>query len=209
MTDSMKLCTKCQRSFPVTSEYFNRDKQKPDGFRPDCRECRSQQQHQYYEANRDQLLEKHRQWYWENRDRVIEHRRQYNKKHYDRVLKQKREYARINRDQKRRYNLKNKHKKRQYRATRRAKKMDTYGKYTIIDIQRLIDLQDKKCLYCECALGEYHVDHFIPILKAGRNSPDNLVIACPTCNRSKGNKMPWEWYRWNKTFPVEWNGKIL
>jgi len=38
------------------------------------------------------------------------------------------------------------------------------------------------------------VDHVIPIAREHTsNAPDNLVIACRTCNLKKGNKRPHEW----------------
>ena len=40
--------------------------------------------------------------------------------------------------------------------------------------------------------GDYHVDHVIPLILGGSNGPENLVIACPRCNLSKGAKMPHE-----------------
>jgi 5-methylcytosine-specific restriction endonuclease McrA len=33
----------------------------------------------------------------------------------------------------------------------------------------------------------------VPIIRGGRNSPDNLVIACQVCNNRKYNKLPHEW----------------
>ncbi|MGS0941543.1 HNH endonuclease [Pseudomonas luteola] len=32
----------------------------------------------------------------------------------------------------------------------------------------------------------------MPIARGGTNDPENLVISCPDCNRSKGKRMPWE-----------------
>ena len=50
-----------------------------------------------------------------------------------------------------------------------------------------------KCKYCEKPLTEYHVDHVVPLCKGGDNSKENLVIACPKCNLSKGGKLLSEW----------------
>ena len=44
----------------------------------------------------------------------------------------------------------------------------------------------RKCAYCGEDATE--IDHLIPISKGGNNSPENLVPACKTCNRSKNNK---------------------
>lgn len=52
--------------------------------------------------------------------------------------------------------------------------------------------QDDKCAYCGMPIvgNEYHVDHFLPIKLDGAHMRQNLVIACPKCNLSKGAKHP-------------------
>lgn len=49
-----------------------------------------------------------------------------------------------------------------------------------------------RCFYCVCELSEsrFTVDHQIPKCKGGRNHRDNLVLACGTCNTTKGDRMP-------------------
>ncbi|HMN15956.1 MAG TPA: HNH endonuclease signature motif containing protein [Bellilinea sp.] len=73
------------------------------------------------------------------------------------------------------------------------------GSFTKEDISLAYESQKGKCWYCQCELnGTYHVDHRIPLSRGGSNDPANLVLACPSCNMSKGNK-----------FPHEWNGRLL
>jgi 5-methylcytosine-specific restriction endonuclease McrA len=33
----------------------------------------------------------------------------------------------------------------------------------------------------------------VPLSRGGSNGPENIVIACPTCNLAKKDKMPHEW----------------
>jgi 5-methylcytosine-specific restriction endonuclease McrA len=73
---------------------------------------------------------------------------------------------------------------------RKARKLGNGGSHTAEDIQSQYDRQGGKCFYCHEALGRYHVDHVIPLSKGGSNGPENLVIACPACNLSKGAKHP-------------------
>jgi len=78
---------------------------------------------------------------------------------------------------------------------RRERERAAPGTHTTDDIQRQINRQKGRCYWCSCNLGSnYHIDHVIPLAKGGTNSPDNLVCACPTCNTSKGARMPYtEW----------------
>jgi len=77
---------------------------------------------------------------------------------------------------------------------RRARKLHNGGTHTTKDIQTQYQRQKGKCYYCKVKLGKaYHVDHVIPLSKGGSNGPENLVIACPSCNLSKRNKLLHEW----------------
>jgi hypothetical protein len=49
------------------------------------------------------------------------------------------------------------------------------------------------CVYCG-AKGSLAVDHLIPRSRGGPDSGDNAVMACRTCNSSKGDKGVYEWF---------------
>src|SRR3546814_18918243 len=71
---------------------------------------------------------------------------------------------------------------------RRAQAVSSGGEFTAEDIDAMLAAQKKKCWYCGTKLTAYHVDHRIPLARGGSNGPENLVIACPACNLSKGAK---------------------
>jgi hypothetical protein len=50
----------------------------------------------------------------------------------------------------------------------------------------------KQCVYCGNA-SELSTDHLIPQNKGGGDLADNLVLACKSCNASKGDKGVFEW----------------
>lgn len=79
------------------------------------------------------------------------------------------------------------------RDRRRAREVGAIGDYTPDDVSALLTKQGRQCRYCNAKLTKFHVDHFIPLSRGGMNSPENLVLSCPTCNFRKGAKMPWEW----------------
>lgn len=87
---------------------------------------------------------------------------------------------------------------------RRARKKAVSGTYTHEQIQNKLKLQKHKCYYCQARLKkvkgkyQYHIEHTFPLSRVAgtdipANSIDYLVLSCPTCNLSKGNKFPWEW----------------
>lgn len=51
-----KVCSSCGRDLPLTEEYFNKKSKKhgsKDGFRSDCRECRSKARRKSYNENKE------------------------------------------------------------------------------------------------------------------------------------------------------------
>ena len=49
------------------------------------------------------------------------------------------------------------------------------------------------CRYCGSETDSPHVDHITPRCKGGGDRIENLVVACPACNLSKGGRTPDEW----------------
>jgi 5-methylcytosine-specific restriction endonuclease McrA len=79
---------------------------------------------------------------------------------------------------------------------RRARKAKATGTHTADDILAQYERQSGACYWCDAEVGQdYHVDHVVPLSKGGSDGPDNLVIACPTCNLRKGAKMPDEFVK--------------
>jgi 5-methylcytosine-specific restriction endonuclease McrA len=76
----------------------------------------------------------------------------------------------------------------------RARKLNAKGTHTGQDIIDQYNRQLGLCAYCCKLLTKgYAEEHVIPLSRGGSNAPDNLVIACPTCNSSKGVKLLEEW----------------
>jgi len=65
------------------------------------------------------------------------------------------------------------------------------------DIRDIYSLQSGMCAYCGDKVGlNYHVDHIDPIKLGGANTVDNIAIACPACNMSKGSKKLLHFFAW-------------
>jgi 5-methylcytosine-specific restriction endonuclease McrA len=64
------------------------------------------------------------------------------------------------------------------------------------------------CAYCGTH-GDMHMDHFIPLARGGTHALGNLVPACPSCNYSKTDHDPEQWYRAQPFFTEKRWRKIL
>lgn len=51
-----------------------------------------------------------------------------------------------------------------------------------------------ECVYCFRPAKTY--DHIIPRGRPGWDAPDNVVPCCQSCNTSKKNRTPEEWWDW-------------
>lgn len=163
----MKICINCNESKPVTE--FHADKGKRDGRSSRCKVCARAISAQWRAENPGRNREYIAQWAIENREKMREYKRAYSEKNKERESRRLATY-------------------------RKFLKSISEGKHTADDIKRQFDAQHGKCYYCGCEVGDrYHADHAIPLSRGGSDGPENIVIACPPCNQSKGNKLPHEW----------------
>jgi len=51
----------------------------------------------------------------------------------------------------------------------------------------------KQCVYCGGSTADLTTDHLIPRSRGGDDSGDNVVLACQSCNASRGEKGIFEW----------------
>ncbi|MGL5924646.1 HNH endonuclease [Chroococcidiopsis sp.] len=172
-----------------------------------------------YWENPEYHKEKSRNWYCNNPEKARENRRRAYwvnpEKYRAQALKsrlknkeKKREADRLYRlknadkikETRRLYQIKNPELKRiassRYRAQRR---LVHRIKITPAQVCVRIAEFDNKCCYCGCSIDRqnktsYQIDHFLPVAKGGCDTLGNIVIACPTCNASKGDRDPHEWY---------------
>jgi 5-methylcytosine-specific restriction endonuclease McrA len=82
-------------------------------------------------------------------------------------------------------------------AARRAKAK--ISDVTPEDIQRILNSQRSKCYYChiDIRIGAT-IDHYIPLSRDGVHETSNIVMACDTCNKQKGSKLPDEFEQWRR-----------
>lgn len=192
-----KQCSQCHTEYPATREYFYYLKSGKNGLHPWCKRCcvaankiyheknrkkREEYAQKYRDEHREQRMAYDRAYYAANKEHITQRNRKYVVAHKQRTAEYTRLWRAANRD-----------KERAHSAMRRALKRANGGSYSDKDIQQLQKNQKNRCYYCQCKLVEYHVDHIVPLSRGGSNDPSNLVLACPTCNISKRDKLPHEW----------------
>ena len=217
-SENMKRCSKCGREYPATAEHFHRQSRSKDGLARRCKVCVSEWGCHYYEANAEWIKGKSRQWresnlqkakdtdrrrYEENPERKKASARRYREAHPEKQKEYARRYREANaekvREINRRWRVANPGRAAAIRHRRRARKVEAGGRHTAEDIRLQYEGQNGRCWWCGCKLDDtYHIDHRIPLARGGSNDASNIVIACPTCNLSKGARLP-----------QEWNGRLL
>ena len=204
-----RTCKFCRNSYPLTTEYWPKDKKGAHGLGYRCKECNRKVAKKWAEDNRERMLEnkaryyaEHKeqfQQYWaDNAEHLAEWKREWRKANPEKVKAHKsasqKRHREAARERTRRYNQKYPEKRRVNVANRYARKIKAEGKYTPADITQLYEEQEGHCAYCGITLhDEYHVDHVIALSRRGTNWPDNLALTCPTCNHSKNNHLLSEW----------------
>lgn len=205
-----KVCTKCGVELPATTEYWHKAKLGKYGLTAICKACASEYRAARYQANRTASLEQNkkynrehpevaraasRKYYHSHPEAVEEYARTYYQEHQEELRAYTRSYYAENTEKakecSRDYQLLHPEVKRASQAKRKAQKLGNGGEYSGADIRSQYNEQDGLCFYCGCEVGSnYHVDHYIPLALGGSNGPENIVIACPTCNMRKHDMHP-------------------
>jgi len=185
----MKICYDCGRLLPEDIDHFPQIKGKISG---QCLDCRKKYMKDYYEKNKTKW-----QGYAakrspeENRKRARDWQRNNPEKARRRQSNWRRAHPEVGTKRGRRLRAENPEVYRCYVRNRRALLKNAPGTHTAKDIVDQLDSQAGLCFYCGKELDTCrHVDHFIPLSKGGSNGPENIVIACRSCNLRKNAKMP-------------------
>lgn len=191
-----KVCACCGQVFPKTAEFFyHSPKRRGDGFDTYCKSCRSAYMAAWYAKHR--VVKPPKTHHTCARCGVTKPKTSayfapgVMRRDGTRALK-----TRCRDCEKETYNAWSKVNPETTRArahARRARLVAASGRHSGADVKQQYKRQQGVCYWCKVPLnGDFHVDHLIPLAKGGTNGPENIVCACPTCNLSKADKMPWE-----------------
>lgn len=74
----------------------------------------------------------------------------------------------------------------------RAQALRKPGRIALDELRDRILESGGRCEWCAASLlrKPFELDHIVSLGSGGRNSADNLAVACPACNRAKAGKHP-------------------
>lgn len=182
--------------------------------------CKPHADRAYYEANREEILEKSRvyrsdpeiaerarkrsaAWYAANKER----RKAYNAteavrekaKEYEKKRVQGTEQRRIHNEANRKYRRTDGGKlvSQAHCNKRRAQARNSPTHHSAVDRRHIFESNGWLCALCGCNLLDLpsksrHLDHIVPLSKGGSNGPENLQPACQPCNNRKASRLPEE-----------------
>jgi 5-methylcytosine-specific restriction endonuclease McrA len=188
--DGYKRCSKCKEVKQATNDEFVRANDKKSGLSAWCKAC---QNARYAAKDPDVKQSYSRQHYIERKEEVRQWGIQYREVNADRIRLRYQEQKTRHAMNSKRYRTFNYNRILVRNRNRHALKKAAVGTHTEQDIQKQYERQKGRCYYCHAKITKYHVDHVVPLTRGGSNDPSNLVIACPTCNISKHNKLLHEW----------------
>jgi CRISPR/Cas system Type II protein with McrA/HNH and RuvC-like nuclease domain len=192
---------KTQRKYYDT--HIEQEREKVKRWRESNQERHRENNRRWREQNKEHHDELIRQWVVRNKDRYNEKARQWRAANQDKIKEAKRRRYSRNLERYRLLGVMNANK-------RRARLLNASGSYSEQDIADIRALQNDRCLYCGCELNRKgDIEHFIPVSRGGRNSKENLALACSSCNSSKHAQAPWNWQKWNGAYPVFYDGRLL
>ncbi len=157
----------------------------------------------YHVKHRERRNRKNLERYFKNHEYNLQKKKEYYLDNKKRVLESHKKWREENPEKRKKYYLDNKEniieKVRKWRKDHPEKRAENNSKrrsllkgqdfhFNSEDIRDKIEFYENRCFYCKEELDKYHVDHMWPLSRGGSNTWENIAIACPTCNLSKGTK---------------------
>lgn len=151
-------------------------------------EKKREQDRRYRETHSIEKRTRDRQYKEDHKVERIQQSRKYYEEHKEEILAYTKQYYQSERGI---------IAKRAASHNRRARRKKAPGSHTTEQLYEQFMMQEGKCFYCKVELqharNSWNADHVIPLSRGGSNDIENIVIACPLCNRRKHGKLPHEW----------------
>lgn len=141
---------------------------------------RKEYKRQWYKSNHEKCLSNKREYYLSNREKILEYQRQWRAKNRLKKREMDKKWRQEHSTEKILQNLVR-------RARIKGTTVDNFRK------EEISNWSTKVCGICHKLIEDgFHIDHIIPLSKGGTHTIDNLQLAHPFCNLSKGSNYPRE-----------------
>lgn len=162
-----KKCSRCGVE-KATTEFY-KDKRTRSGLQSECKQCHTNDRLKWRAENTDEANRRLRDWRKANPEKRRAQEARYRAAHPEYIPA--------------------KHGARRLRVAS--------GNFSKTDLEYVKNSQwfgGLLCYYCGCNIDDgYHVEHVHPLSRGGTNTVNNIVLACPSCNLSKGSMTLEEW----------------
>jgi 5-methylcytosine-specific restriction endonuclease McrA len=199
-------CTRCHQVFPLTEEFFYLCRRRGRcEWRQKCKQCVATKQREYGKENVEAVSA-----YNKRRAKTPRHRA-IMRAAWTRY-RAKPEHKEIERSQYRRKvsTVDGREKVRVKIRRRRARVRGSTRHHTAEDVRCAVEAQGGLCFYCHIDVStKYTVDHLIPLVRGGSDGPENIVIACASCNFRKSDKTPEEFVAGITHRRLAWRSGLL
>ncbi len=170
----MKTCNTCKLEKNLAE--FNKRKNRKGGLRYTCKVCAAKYDAKYYLENKEKRSKQCAKWYQKNKEKIAKTGAKYKKDHPEKCRASDRR--------------------------RRARKLQVKENYTRLDEIFTRNIFSNRCYNCQTT-EELVIDHHYPLSRGHKLERDNAVVLCKSCNSSKHNKLPENFYTKEKLEKLE------
>lgn len=216
----MKKCTQCQKEFPLTEEYWPKEKRVKSGLSAWCKGCKYRKQNEWKKSNKKTVIlygkeyrkkysDEHKEYMKEWKAKNAEHIERYNKMTKEAKLEYDKKWHEENPDYRNEWAKNNPEKVRATKQRRRARAINALDDLTKEEWEETLSYFSNSCAYCGETDEKLEMEHVIPVYNGGGFTKSNIIPSCKPCNASKGIKPFYGWYKEYKDYDKKREEKIL
>lgn len=181
----MRKCTECETN-KTDSEFRLALKRGKYKYRSKCIKCERKYNITYHYVHREEKNNRTRKWRENNADYVKQYSKEYETKNKEKRYEKNKIWSKNNLD-----------KKREKQRKRRAISKQINENFSVSDEQIIMKIFGNKCFNCG-SQEKLEIDHHYPLSKGNPLTLLNAVLLCESCNCSKKDKIPENFYSINK-----------